>query len=282
MKTLDELDTSLKWYFEMHPEEEDMGEGYHHRNYANYLQEVLRWYYRAEKYLILADQLVFIDRNRTTSPDIAVIKVPDAEVHPSEGELFSWRISPPDRPAPDVTIEISSDGNWGKDIEEDKLPKVYGELGVKEYFACDPFGYWGEAVQIKGWRYKSGKREKLKLVKGRMLSAELGCWLNIRDDRVVLEDQGGKLLLTKAEAREKALWAEYNRAEQEYQRAEQEYLRAEQERERAEAERQAKELERERAGQERQELERQLEVERQEKERFAAKLREHNIDLDTL
>jgi hypothetical protein len=42
MQTLNELDTSLKWYFEMHPKEENMGEAYRHRNLSEYLRQVLK------------------------------------------------------------------------------------------------------------------------------------------------------------------------------------------------------------------------------------------------
>jgi Uma2 family endonuclease len=308
MKTLDDLETSLEWYFEMHPEERDMGESFRHMRIGDYLRQVLLWYFRAEKHVILKNQIVFTDRTHTTSPDIAVIK----NVNLSEAEvddLVSWRIDPPRRPAPSVVIEISSSGNWDKDIELDKLPERYAEFGVKEYFAYDPKGYWeDEEVSLKGWRNENGQMEALELEDGRIWSVELNCYVVDNDGGLIFEDANGNRLLTEAEAKDLetlearqranaeaiARFAEYERAEAERQRANAEAQAREQERQRVEAESQAKELEKQRAEAEylRAEVERQrteaeaqareLERQRAEAEKFAAKLRELEIDPDTL
>jgi Uma2 family endonuclease len=282
MKTLNELDTSLKWYFDMHPEEKDMGETYKHMKIGDYLRQVLLWYFRAEKHLILKNQVVFTTIHRTTSPDIAVVK----NVNLSEEEkdnIVSWRIEPPHRPAPSLVIEISSSGNWDKDIELDKLPARYAEFGVKEYFAFDPKGYWeDEEVGLKGWRNENGQMQPLDLVDNKIWSDELNCWVVDADGKLCFEDAAGNLLLTESEAKDLTLFQAQLRAELEAQakelerqRAEAETLRAEQ---RAEAEAQAKELERQRA--EAETL--RAEQERQRAERLAAKLRELDIDPDKL
>jgi Uma2 family endonuclease len=199
MKTLENLETSLKWYFEMHPEEEDMAETYKHMDLGDYLRQVLSWYYRFEKHLILKNQLVFSDDSLYTSPDIAVVK--DVNLTKTQIEkLKSWKINPPSRPAPALAIEISSDSNWDKDIELDKLPKKYADLGVKEYFAYDPEGYWNEEVRLKGWHNVNGQMQPLKLKDGKIWSQELNCYVAADASWLWFEDKKGKTLLTKAEA----------------------------------------------------------------------------------
>jgi Uma2 family endonuclease len=242
MKTLENLETSLNWYFELHPEEEDRAETYHHMDLGDYLRQVLSWYYRFTNHLILKNQLVFADASLYTSPDIAVIK--DVNLTKSQiKKLISWKIDPPTRFAPAVAIEISSYSNWDKDIELDKLPKRYADLGVKEYFAYDPEGYWQENVRLKGWQNVNGQMQPLKLNKGKIWSVELNCYVAADNSWLWFEDKNGKTLLTKAEAEEEARKAEC---------------------ERGEAEAQARELERVKA------------------EKMAAKLREMHIDPDTL
>jgi Uma2 family endonuclease len=263
MQVIDEVDSPIKAYYERFPEEKDMAEAYQHRDLADYLRQVLMWYYRAEKYLILSNQVVMKDKNLTTSPDIAVIK--DVDLTPAQIRRISgWKINPPKRPAPAVTIEISSESNYPKDIDLDKLPRDYAELGVKEYFAFDPFGYWGLEVQLRGWRNQNGRIEELPLEDGRIWSEELNCWIVSEDEFLWLEDKNRNRLLTRAEA-------EHERAQAELKRAHAEFLRAQAEYERAEAEAHAKDLERQRA-----------EAERARAERLAAKLRELDIDPDQI
>jgi Uma2 family endonuclease len=305
MQTLTELDNSLKWYFELHPEELDMAEAYDHMDLGDYLRQVLLWYYHFEKYLILKNQLVFIDKTVYTSPDIAVVKV--ALSREERKKLRSWRVNPPDRPAPAVAFEISSESNYPKDIDADKLRKDYADIGVKEYFAYDPDNYWGENVRLKGWRNNKGQMQALPLVDGRKIwSNELNCYVAASNDWMWFETREGELLPTRAEAKDQARQREYERAEAERERAERERLakevareraeqawkQAEQAQERAEQERLVKEAEMLKAGQERERAE--VERERAEQERlakeaarkraetFAAKLRELEIDPDTL
>jgi hypothetical protein len=104
----------------------------------------------------------------------------------------------------------------------------------------------------------------LALEGNKIWSNELNCWLVAGHEWLWLEDGAGKVLLTEAEAR-----GEQAKAERE---------RAEAERERAEAEAQAREFERQRAEAEK----KRAEAERERAERLAAKLRELNIDPDTL
>jgi Uma2 family endonuclease len=267
MQTLYEVEDSLKWYYELYPEELDMSESLQHRDINDYLRQVLLWYYRFEKHLILANQLIF-QPGIHTSPDIAVIK---NVTLPKNRKIVSWKVNPPSRPAPSVTLEISSESNWDKDIEADKLPKQYAELGVKEYFAYDPEGFWGEAGRLKGWRNENGVLHPLVVQNERVWSNELNCWVACNDDWLWFEDRSGKRLLTEAEAQREQLAAEAEAREIERQKAEIERQRAELEKQRAEAESYKAEVERQRA-----------EFEKQKAEKMAEKLRELNIDPDKL
>jgi Putative restriction endonuclease len=269
MQTLNEVENPLKWYYELYPEEKDMAEALQHRILGNYLYELLIWYYRAEKHLILANQVVYRDRKLMVSPDVTVIK--NVGLTKKQRIKFtSWKVDPPSRPAPSIAIEISS-----KDIEPDKLPEKYAELGVKEYFAYDPLGVWQQEVKLMGWRNQNGTMQPLDLENGRLWSDELNCWLVEDEEFLRLLDIDGNRLLTKAETDEIAREFEYRRAEQERQAKETLQIQLEQERRKAEEERQRAEA---RAEEERQKAE----EERQRAEKLAAKLRELKIDPDTL
>jgi Uma2 family endonuclease len=197
MQTLNEVENPFEWYYEMYPKEKDMVESLHHRIHGNYLFDLMTWYYRAEKHLILANQFVFRNRNLTVAPDLAVIK--DVDLTDNERRyIVSWKVDPPRRPAPAFTLEISSAENYEKAIDADKLPDKYARLGVKEYFAYDPLGVWDENVRLKGWRNVAGQMQPLPMVNGRIWSTELSCWLLEDEAFLRLEDVNGKRLLTEA------------------------------------------------------------------------------------
>jgi Uma2 family endonuclease len=190
-----ETEDSLAWYYELYPEEYDMAETLLHRDLGDYLRQVLKWYFYAQSCLILANQLVF-RKGLYTSPDIAVIK--DVNL-PKHRKVTSWKVTSR-RKAPNVTLEISSSGNWDKDILLDKLVKSYAELGVGEYFAFDPEGFWGEEERLKGWRNDGGAMRPLPLEGNKIWSNELNCWLVAGHEWLWLEDGAGKVLLTGAGA----------------------------------------------------------------------------------
>jgi Uma2 family endonuclease len=258
MQTLTELDNSLKWYFELHPEEMDMAETYDHMDLGDYLRQVLLWYYRFKNYLILKNQLVFIDKSIHISPDIAVVK--DVNLNQAQlKKLKSWRVDPPTRLAPVVVIEISSKSNYPKDIDADKVRQDYTDLGVNEYFAYDPDGFWGEDVRLKGWRRANGQLQAIPLIDNRKIwSEELDCFVVASNEWMWFETIDRKVLLTEAMAQsqraaeqEQARLVEFDRAEAEKERAEQERLAKEAAQTQAEQERQRAEQERLRAEEER-------------------------------
>lgn len=212
MQTITELETPIKWYYELYPEEEEMSEAYQHRSLSHYLYQLLTWYYRAENHLILANLVVYRNRKQMTSPDVAVVKDVNLDEEALR-KLAGWKVNPPIQPAPTVVFEISSEGNWDKDITLDKLPDRYAKLGVQEYFAFDPLGVWGEAVTLKGWRNQNGQPTSISLENGRMWSSELNCWLVPDNEFLWLDDINGNRLLTESQAEAIARDLEHQRAE---------------------------------------------------------------------
>jgi hypothetical protein len=73
--------------------------------------------------------------------------------------------------APDVVFEISSRGTWGKDLH--KNPKVYAELGVREYYLFDPEYDYLEPPFL-AYRLENGDYQKATVVGGRIASPILG------------------------------------------------------------------------------------------------------------
>jgi Uma2 family endonuclease len=192
----------IELYYQEFPEERDMTEGYLHRDLTEYLRGLLRWYYRSQPYLITAN-LVIYDAKNKTAPDLAVIK----GVQLSEAEqraLLGWEVNPPVHPAPAFVLEVSSKENWNKDTDADKNRARYQRMGVSEYFACDPLGYWGESIRLKGWRYQKENAVEIEPdAQGWFWSQELGLWLAMEGAELRFYDENRQLLLTRAEIAER-------------------------------------------------------------------------------
>ncbi len=217
-----------------------------------YLQEVLAYLYRAEGWFISADLAIIHGKRRYLSPDVAVFKgvvVPEAE----QDVQKSYRLNPPDRPAPGVVFEISSDATWDEDL--DKKPVRYGQIGVKEYFAYDPNKpqLWKDkSTRLKGWRYdQNGQAQEIvSNAQGWLWSQELESWLKPDLAYLRLLDRNLQQHLTLAEAERVAKDAAQTQVE---------------------VERAARDA-----------AQTQVEVERAEKEAILEKLRRAGIDLDKL
>lgn len=200
-------------YYDSHPTKEDlMGESPAQSQLLLYLVQVLTWLYRAEQWFVVSNLNIYRQRRRyeyPLAPDVAVFKgvvVPSANLR----TYRSWRMYEPDRPAPQVVFEISSDTTWHDDLEQ--KPAKYGELGVREYFAYDPNDppYWTHAgIPLRGWRYDGGQpRELAPDARGWLWSEELHSWLVPDGALLRLYDQQGQQRLTEAEAEHAAREAE--------------------------------------------------------------------------
>jgi Uma2 family endonuclease len=263
-------------YYDQHPTEEDlMGESAAQSKLIFYLLQVLNWLYQAEGWFVISNLNIYRRRDPREyplAPDVAVFKgvvIPNA----AHRTMRSWRMYEPNRPAPQVVFEISSDTTWKDDLEN--KPAKYAALGVQEYFAYDPNDppYWPRTQgRLRGWRLHAGTMvEQTTDAQGRLWSDELASWLVPDGAWVRLYDREGRRRLTESEAARVAEAAE--RAAKEAARAAEAVERTAKEAERAakEAERAAKEAARAAEA-----------AERAAKEAAWAKLRELGIDPDAL
>jgi len=198
-------------------EEDQMGNSAAQDLFIRYMVRVLEWLYRAEKWMIAAERNLYHPALNNTEklivPDIAVFKginIPLKE----QATLTSWDMRRGDRACPPLVIEACSPSNYQGDIEDDKKPRLYGLIGVQEYFAYDPnpTPLWPKRVgnRLLGWRYnEQGEREELKAnPEGRMWSAVLEGWLEPDGMLLRLIDGQGQQYLTAEEAEEQRANAE--------------------------------------------------------------------------
>jgi hypothetical protein len=80
-------------------------------------------------------------------------------------------------------------------------PAIYANVGVKEYFAHDPVGYWKNAsTKIKGWRNDNGTANEITPdVRGWLWSNEVNAWLVAEQNYLRLYNRDGEQVLTQAE-----------------------------------------------------------------------------------
>ncbi|HEY9819555.1 MAG TPA: Uma2 family endonuclease, partial [Candidatus Sericytochromatia bacterium] len=149
---------------------------------------------------------------------------------------------------PQVVFEIRSFSD--SQTKMDKKVAFYNRYGVDEYYLYDP-----DKKELSGWQRIEGLLEVIEPMSG-WVSLRLGVRFELTEEGLELYRPDGQRFLSYLELEEqRELQAQ--RAEQEAQRAEQEAQRAEQEAQRAEQE-------------------------AQRAERLAAKLRELNIDPNSL
>jgi Uma2 family endonuclease len=264
----------VEYYYDSHPTKEDlMGESTPQFELVHYLISVLKWLYRKEGWFVTGNINIYHKTRRPSAypiaPDVAVFK--GVVLSPQERRsLRSWKMLLPNRPAPTVVFEISSDETWKNDLVE--KPVKYQKRGIQEYFAYDPNDppVWRKCSgQLRGWRYNPAKdaetmEELTPNEQGWLWSNELDSWL-VPDGAVLrLYDVDFQLRLTKDEHGDLMI-------EQKETEVEQAQQKAEQARQETTTERTAKEL-----------AQQQAEAERAAKEAAWAKLRELGIDPEKL
>ena len=200
-------------------EEDQMGNSAAQDLFIRYMVRVLEWLYRSEKWMIAAERNLYHpalnNSEKMIVPDIAVFKginIPAVE----QATLTSWDMRKGNKACPPLVIEASSGATYQNDIEADKKPRLYGLIGVKEYFAYDPnpTPVWPKRIgkRLLGWKYNvQGQAEEIKAnSEGRMWSAVLGSWLEPDGMLLRLLDAQEQIRLTaeeaEATAKEKA-WA---------------------------------------------------------------------------
>lgn len=188
-------------------EDEEMGQNSVHVILLDYLIAVLSYLFANTTTGIYRELYLFGDPENPGQP-----KSPDIMVIPNWPNLpsvyrASYRIGQDGTPPP-VVFEISSPGNWQQDVEPNEKPAVYARMGVREYFAYDPYperawtGEWHERGRLIGWKlaatgnsYDYIERD----AQGRMWSETLQSFLEENGPFLRLYNQNGKRRLTKTE-----------------------------------------------------------------------------------
>ena len=181
-------------------------------------------------------------------PDIS--QAPDTMVvfGRPKGERLSYIQYREDNITPQVVFEIRSHND--RQTKMNKKLSFYQRHGVEEYYLYDP-----ERNELEGWQRIEGNLEVIEPMEG-WISPRLGVRFELGSEGLEIYRPDGQKFLSYSELDEQR--------ELERRRAEQEFLRAEQASQRAE------------------EASQRAEQEDQKAERLAAKLRELNIDPDSI
>ena len=203
-----------------------------------YAREALRDYFRSRSDVYVAANLLIYyeegNRKAAVAPDVFVVL--GAAGH--DRHTYRLWLEPK---APDFVLEVTSRSTWRED--QGRKRKLYGRLGVAEYWQYDPTGDYLEP-RLQGLRMVAGRYRRMPEREStaggqRMYSEVLGLELRVSERGFHFRDPvAGKDLLSLTEHGE-ALEREQQvreRAERGWQRAEQESQREHQERQRVERE----------------------------------------------
>jgi len=201
---------------------------------------------------IAADLLWYPVEGRTDisqAPDVMVV------FGRPKGDRRSYIQFREDNIPPQVVFEIRSFSD--SQIKMNKKFSFYNRYGVEEYYLYDP-----AQNELTGWQRIEGMLEVIEPMEG-WISPRLGVRFELGSEGLEIYRPDGQKFLSYSELDEQRE-LERRRAEQEFQRAEGEFQRAEEASQRAE------------------QASQRAEQEAQKAERLAAKLRELNIDPDSI
>ncbi|MEG4837185.1 Uma2 family endonuclease [Microcoleus sp. B9-D4] len=201
---------------------------------------------------VAADLLWYPVEGRTDisqAPDVMVV------FGRPKGDRRSYLQFREDNIPPQVVFEIRSFSD--SQIKMNKKFSFYNRYGVEEYYLYDP-----AQNELTGWQRIEGMLEVIEPMEG-WISPRLGVRFELESEGLEIYRPDGQKFLSYSELDEQRE-VERRRAEQEFQRAEQEFQRAEGQFQRAE------------------EASQRAEQEAQKAQRLAAKLRELNIDPDSI
>ncbi|MEG3933902.1 MULTISPECIES: Uma2 family endonuclease [unclassified Microcoleus] len=167
-----------------------------------------------------------------------------------------------DNIGPQVVFEIRSHND--SNTKMNKKLSFYQRHGVEEYYLYDP-----QINELEGWQRIEGNLEVIEPMEG-WISPRLGVRFELGEDGLEIYRPNGEKFLSYAELEEERL-LDRQRLQQESQRAEQANQRAEQANQRAEQ-----------ANQRAEQADQRAEEANQIAQRLAAKLRELNIDPDSI
>jgi Uma2 family endonuclease len=173
-----------------------MGETDLHIHWTIRLRDMLKHRYRGQRVYVSGNLLVYyVEGNprKFVVPDAFVVTNCD----PGERRVYKiW-----DEPAPpEFIIEVTSLGSRREDTVT--KPRIYGSIGVREYFVYDPTCDYLNPP-LRGFR-RADDGQFVALdsdADGWLVSAHLGLRLRLEDGRLVLQDVAtGEELLTEAES----------------------------------------------------------------------------------
>jgi hypothetical protein len=179
-----------------------------------------------------------------------------------KGDRLSYIQFREDNIPPQVVFEIRSYSD--RQTKMNKKLSFYYRYGVEEYYLYDP-----DQNELTGWQRIEGMLEVIEPMEG-WISPRLGVRFELGSEGLEIYRPDGQKFLSYSELDEQRE-LERRRAEQQFQRAEQQFQRAEGQFQRAEE-----------ASQRAEEALQRAEQEAQKAERLAAKLRELNIDPDSI
>ncbi|MEG3871150.1 MULTISPECIES: Uma2 family endonuclease [unclassified Microcoleus] len=172
-----------------------------------------------------------------------------------KGDRLSYIQYREDNIGPQVVFEIRSHND--SNTKMNKKLSFYQRYGVEEYYLYDP-----QRNELEGWQRIEGNLEVIEPMEG-WISPRLGVRFELVEDGLEIYRPNGEKFLSYAELEEERL-LDRQRLQQESQRAEQANQRAEQANQRAE------------------QADQRAEQANQIAQRLAAKLRELNIDPDSI
>ena len=207
LEVVDRFDVEeVGYYYDTHPTEEDlMGDSVAQDMVSKYLVEVMEWFYASQAWFIARNLNLYLTgywMEYPRTPDVSVFKGVVLTLAQRQ-EMKSWRILPPEKPAPSVVFEVISDNFPERDLKQ--KPVDYAGTGIREYFCYDPRLFRDvNGERIHGWRYSGSDEEAIEPdARGRLWSQELESWLFQDGLMLRLTDGDGNLRLTKAEAEER-------------------------------------------------------------------------------
>jgi Uma2 family endonuclease len=172
-----------------------MGESDLHRDWMFRIIELLKQRYRGQQVYVSGDLLLYYEEGnpkKVVVPDAFVVKESD----PRRRRIYKlWE----EGRTPDVVFETTSKSTKRED--QVKKPKLYQQLGIKEYFLYDPNGEYLNPP-LQGYRLESEGYVQLEAdASGALESRELGLLLRLEgDDLVMFDSQTGERQQSEAEA----------------------------------------------------------------------------------
>ena len=187
-----------------------MGETDLHRDWMIRILELLRWRYRGQQVYLASDLIMYYEEGDPTKsivPDDFVV----LNCNPDRRRTYKLWEEPG---APHVAFEVTSKSS--KKDDTIYKPKVYAQIGVREYFVYDPTADYLDP-SLQGFRL--GENDSHTRIepdeKGRLRCEQLGIELHLAHGDLFMHDsQTGRLLLTQAEAADAARRAAEIRAQE--------------------------------------------------------------------